>query len=229
MTTETAASHPHLAAVPDTPGAEAAPAPGQVRVNGVFDLPSASRVAGWAIDRADPEAAVTVEIYQEDRRLAKVTADRHRPDLERGGIGTGRYGFSVELDLPVEPGLEFTLTARAVAADGTSGPLRPTGVLAPGEDAMRRLVERLYLRVADLSARLDRLAAERGAPDLPREAADILARIELVQARLDLSAAASAAAAPAPPDGSWLGRAVWAALALGCVALALGLRSLLVG
>ena len=52
--------------------------------------------------------------------MATVHADRHRRDLERGGVGTGRYGFVCELDPPLQPGFEFTVSATARTADGAA-------------------------------------------------------------------------------------------------------------
>ena len=130
------------------------------RINGVVDIPRPGRVAGWAIDRADPGAAVVVTVLREGRVVAEVRADAHRPDLERGGIGTGRYGFAIDLDPPLDPGLEFTLTAVARAADGTSGELRPVGRARPTDDAGSRLAQRTF---AELRAPTRRLGPPRGA------------------------------------------------------------------
>ncbi|RBO55164.1 hypothetical protein DSD19_00540 [Rhodovulum sp. BSW8] len=203
----------------------------QPRVNGVYDLPAPGRIAGWAIDRADPSAAVAVEIYREGRLAAKTRADRHRPDLERGGIGTGRYGFSVELDPPVEPGLAFTLSVRAVTGDGTAGALRATGAALPSDDPDRRVLEVVFARVAALGTEIADLRGALARHDDPADLQDIaraLDRIELVQARLELAAAGTdGAAAPDPLAG--LRRMVVAALALGGTALALGLWSLFAG
>jgi hypothetical protein len=62
-----------------------ATADGGPRVYGVVDLIRHDRAAGWAIDRADPAAAVTVEVRREGRLVATARADRHRKDLESGG------------------------------------------------------------------------------------------------------------------------------------------------
>ncbi len=202
-------------------------APVDVRVNGVYDLPSPSHLAGWAIDRADPDAAVEVEVYREGILLQRTRADRYRPDLERGGIGTGRYGFSVNLDQPVAPEMAFALTVRAVTADGVSGALRATGKALPSNDPLRSLLERTRDQVAALTAQIGGLRrtveASRAPSDLTEMVA-VLERIEVVQARLDGVAATTEP--PADPSvGPGLRVAVGVALAMSALALVLGLWS----
>ncbi|HCQ63920.1 MAG TPA: hypothetical protein DIU07_01515 [Rhodobacteraceae bacterium] len=202
-------------------------APAAVRINGVYDLPSPSRIAGWAIDRADPDAAVEVEIYREGALLQRTRADRFRPDLERGGIGTGRYGFSVDLDPPVAPEMVFTLTVRAVTGDGTSGPLRPTGEATPNDDPLLRLLERTFDEMAVLKAdiaTLRRSVEAGGDPPEHKEIVAVLDRIEVVQARLDGAAAVTQTPAD-PAVGPGLRTAVGIALAMSALALVLGLWS----
>lgn len=194
------------------------------RVYGVFDLARPDRVAGWAIDRASASATVVVELWREGKRVATVSADRHRPDLEKGGIGTGRYGFAAEVSPPIEPGFEFTLTAVARAADGTTGALKRTAGRSGGVAPEQRVVERIFEEVtalgraappapAPVAAELDRLA-------------ELAGRIEMVQIRLE---AALAAASPPKPRADARGLRgilfVTATIALG--SLGLGLYSLL--
>ena len=83
------ASEPSAPATPASAVAEVGP-----RVYGVVDVVRPDRIAGWAIDRADSAAAVDVDIRREGRLVATVRADRPRRDLEKGGVGTGRYGFA---------------------------------------------------------------------------------------------------------------------------------------
>ena len=203
--------------------------PATARVNGVYDLPSPTRLSGWAIDRADPNAAVEVEIRRDGAPVLRTRADRYRPDLERGGIGTGRYGFSVDLDPPVAPEMTFSVSVRAVTGDGISGPLRATGKAAASEDPLRSLVERTFNQAAALRAEIGGLRrsveASREAPDLDEMAA-VLERIEVVQARLDGAAAVTEPPSD-PPVGPGLRLAVGGALAMSTLALVLGLWSVL--
>lgn len=190
-----------------------------VRINGVIDVPRPGRVSGWAIDRSDPEAVVTVQIAREGRPLGEVRADAYRADLERGGIGTGRYGFSFDLDTPLEPGFEFTVTATAVADDGTSGELRRIGRAKLAEDPARRLAERLFEEVFRL-----RMAIGSGMRTADAPFDDAMARIEVVQARIEAALATSE-----PPQRSSTGglvAAVGLSLLIGLASLGLGLWSL---
>ena len=184
------------------------------RLYGVFDLARPDRVAGWAIDRADAGASVEVEILREGRLVATVRADRHRPDLAKGGVGSGNYGFSVPLDPPVEPGFEFTLAAFARAADGARLPLRRG--TRPAPDPERRVLERVF----------EAVTAPREAPPLGPEVerlAALLARLETLQHRIE-SSLARAPEAPAP--GKDLRAILYATLAIALGALGAGLYSL---
>lgn len=205
-----------------------AEAEAETRINGVLDVPRRDRAAGWAIDRADAEAAVVVTILREGRVVAEVTADTYRGDLERGGIGTGRYGFSVPLEPPVEPGFEFTVTAVARTGDGTTGALRPIGTARPAEDPERRLAQRLLMEVAAVRGGLVALAGSRRDADGEGRLGHALDRIEIVQARLERTLADADPPAPAP-QGRGLAAAVTVALALGATSLAVGVWSMLAG
>ena len=107
-----------LAPEPLDPAAPVPVAPIGPRLHGVVDVIRPDRIAGWAIDRADSHAALEIDIRREGRVVATVRANRFRKDLERGSVGTGRYGFSCELTPPLEPGFEFTVTGMARTADG---------------------------------------------------------------------------------------------------------------
>src|SRR5437763_5128815 len=54
------------------------------------------RIAGWAQDEAQPDAALSLLILIDDALVARVLANRHRPDLAAAGIGDGRHGFRFE-------------------------------------------------------------------------------------------------------------------------------------
>lgn len=197
------------------------------RINGVIDVPRANRVAGWAIDRADPEAAVTVAIMREGRVVGEVRADTHRADLERGGIGTGQYGFAFELDPPLEPGFEFTVTAIARAEDGTTGEVRPVGRVRPTEDQDRRLAQRTFTELTQLRAAIRHLSA-RQSRDADVPALETIDRIEIVQARLE-QAIANIEPQQTRRGGNGMAFAVALALATGAGSLALGIWSMMVG
>ena len=211
---------------PETPPATGPD--GGPRLYGVMDVLRLDRVAGWAIDRTDAAAALEIEIRREGRPVATVRADRQRKDLERGGLGTGRYGFTCTLEPPLEPGFEFTVTAVARSADGALLDLKRPGAATQSPDRERRMLERLYEEVTAIANRL--AAPPPPAAPAPHEAAeaalaDAVRRIELIQLRVE--AALSAVAPPAPPEIKGLRAIAVTALALAAGSLALGLWSLL--
>ena len=205
-----------LASQPLEPAAAPVPDSGP-RVYGVIDVLRASRIAGWAIDRADRAAAVSIEIRREGAVVATVRAERHRRDLERGGVGTGRYGFVCELHPPLQPGFEFTVSATARTADGAASELRRAGAGA-GDDqasAERRLMERIFALVS----RVPTEAAER--QDKLEAAID---RLDLVQARIE--AALAAVEPPPAPAVAGLRAIAGLAVAIALVSLGIGLVSM---
>jgi len=52
-----------------------------------------SGVFGWVWDPRQPNTPVKVDIYDGNRRLARVTANVFRPDLVKVGRGNGKHGF----------------------------------------------------------------------------------------------------------------------------------------
>lgn len=203
-------------------GAAAASALPPGRLYGVIDVLRANRVAGWVIDRADEAAAVRVDILRDGRPVASVVADRQRPDLQKGGIGTGRYGFLVPLDPPVDDGFEFTVSAVAHTADGHSLTLRPVPGTVPEVSPDRRLLQRLVEGVAELRAAQDRAAPAPGEAAL----ATAVERIELVQARIEARLDALERP-PAPSPTARFGLLSLAAVAVGAASLVWGAMSLL--
>jgi len=203
----------------------------QNRINGVVDVPRPARVVGWAIDRADPAAHVTVDLYREGLFVESQPATVYRPDLEKGGIGTGRYGFAFDLAYAVPPGLGFTITAVARTVDGTKGALRRIGAAAPSEEADQRLQQETFQRLADISRDLDetrgQISGRAGTADAEK-VTTLLDRIEIAQARIETRLDAVESSQIAAPAGNWR-IAVGAALATGLILLGVGIGSLFVG
>lgn len=178
------------------------------RIYGVVDVLRLDRVAGWVIDRRDARAALDVEIRREGRTVAVVRADRPRRDLEKTGVGTGRYGFSCDLSPPLEPGFEFTVTATARTADGTASELRrPAGKANAEPD--RRVLERIY----------EAVAKPQPVPN-DEKLAEMMARLELAQARIEALLGTIEPASTEPQVGLRI---------IAGTALAVGLGSLLIG
>lgn len=189
------------------------------RINGVVDLPKPDRVSGWAIDRSDPDNSVTVEILKLGSVIAKTDARKFRADLQRSGLGTGNYGYSVELDEPVLPGMEFTISARARTADGESDTLRQIGHTTPADDPDRRLLQEILLKLSDdAEAREEQLHHQ-------RRMLELCERIELTQARIDTKVEKEAPRVERSVP-AWLALLVFIAMLCSIAGLAIGLASL---
>lgn len=159
------------------------------RIYGVVDLLRANRIAGWAVDRSDSAAAVSVEIWREGSRMAVVRADRLRPDLVKGGVGSGHYGFVADIDPPIEPGFEFTVIAKARGADGAAVVLGRNTSAGEKAGAERRLAERLFEEVLNVRADVAALTGRDSCAEEIGRLRVVLDQIEVVQARIDASAA----------------------------------------
>ena len=173
----------------------AAPVPAAAvgpRLYGVVDVVRPDRIAGWAIDRADSQAVLEIDVRREGRLVATVRADRFRKDLERGSVGTGRYGFACELAPPLEPGFEFTVSATARTADGVSCELKRVGPAAAA-DPERRLAERIFEAVTRSPIEPPPTDGDRVLEGLP----GAIAPLEVAQARIE--AMLDAMDPPAPP------------------------------
>src|SRR5204862_5643459 len=68
------------------------------------DVVSRREVAGWAQDDAQPDTPVSLLILDNDELVGRVLANRHRPDLEAAGIGSGRHAFRYEFTSPLSAG-----------------------------------------------------------------------------------------------------------------------------
>lgn len=198
------------------------------RLWGVVDVVRKSRIAGWAIDRANSAAGVEIDIRYEGRVIRTVTADRLRADLVKGGVGTGNYGFVADLDPPIDPDFAFSVTATARTADGTSAELKRVGGAGDAASPETRLVRRIFADVA---------ALRQAAPAMPDTSADAalratveklnrtVERIELAQVRLKAHLASVAPTTP-PPSVSGLRMMVLLAVAVSLASLGIGIASL---
>lgn len=194
------------------------------RLHGVIDVLRPDRMAGWVIDRSDPAAHATVEIRRDGQVVGRVTADRPRKDLESRGVGTGRYGFSMSFDPPLERGLEFTVTASAISHDGVEQPLQATARTAAAS-AEQKAMARLLAELAEVRTELAALRGEASARE--EEARRMAERMETVQLRIE--AALARTEEPPPPSTRWLWAVALGAGAIGFGSLGLGLLSLWTG
>ncbi|WP_424139939.1 tetratricopeptide repeat protein [Roseomonas chloroacetimidivorans] len=98
---------------------------------------------GWALDNRDPERRLTVEILAGDVILAEAHALHLRKDLQRLGLGDGRYGFNLQLPASLlrkaQPGQ--MLVARVRGSDDE--PPKQIGSLPlPSKELVKALVMR---------------------------------------------------------------------------------------
>lgn len=68
------------------------------KIKGFLDGIDGNYVYGWAWDPENPERRLKVVVYVDGEPVAEGIADEYREDLERAGIGDGRYGFRIKLD-----------------------------------------------------------------------------------------------------------------------------------
>jgi hypothetical protein len=62
-------------------------------LRGYVDRIGAEIISGWAQNVDHPEAPVCLDIYADDVWIGQALANRHRGDLERAGLGSGRHSF----------------------------------------------------------------------------------------------------------------------------------------
>ena len=74
-------------------------------LSGGIDLLDRHGVQGWVHESDDPENPVSLVIRIDGHTAARTLANLYRADLEKAGIGTGRYGFALKLESvsPYEP------------------------------------------------------------------------------------------------------------------------------
>jgi hypothetical protein len=74
-------------------------------IAGNVDLLSRTGASGWAADPSDPDKEVQVAALMSGKEIARVVANRPRPDLQKTGrFGRGQHGFS--LTFPLQPIIE---------------------------------------------------------------------------------------------------------------------------
>ena len=143
-------------------------------IRGRIDVATRQLLRGWAQDLLEPSRPISVLVTLGDDLLARVLADRHRPDLEAAGIGNGRYSFELALDprlLPLD-GCVLHLRREGDGADLPGSPLRippPTVFDNATQDGVAALLDtdcddaELQTRITFLAAQTERLLQERAA------------------------------------------------------------------
>jgi hypothetical protein len=95
---------------------------GEPEIDGRLDALDASCVVGWAADRSDLGARLSVDLLIDHKLVAKTVADLPRPDLAREGIGDGAHAFRFELPDWVLDGREHTISVLVPAFGMTVAP-----------------------------------------------------------------------------------------------------------
>lgn len=67
------------------------------RPDGRIEAVSDGLLIGWAVDLAEPDRRLSLDVFIDNKLVRKVVADEPRADLLAHGIGDGAYGFRVEL------------------------------------------------------------------------------------------------------------------------------------
>jgi hypothetical protein len=81
-------------------------------LEGHVDVADWRLIAGWAFNPAEPETPLWLECVIDDRPPVRFLANMLRGDLQREGVGTGRYGFHLSLPAPLDPTQPHQVTVR---------------------------------------------------------------------------------------------------------------------
>ncbi len=132
-----------------TPGAGLAPP--EARLEGHLDRLEQDRVFGWAWLPDYPDEAVELEVLDQNGLLARITADRLRPDLAAAGIGDGRHAFEMRFanGFTLTPDHEIHVRRAACATPLSHSPaVLPVTLPATPQAAIHQLPQRLITPLA---------------------------------------------------------------------------------
>lgn len=68
-------------------------------ISGYLNSPGNGIITGWIWDKQRPESSLSVKVFANNKLITIQTADLFRPDLVNLGIGTGYYGFRIDLKI----------------------------------------------------------------------------------------------------------------------------------
>ena len=66
-------------------------------IRGYLNYPGNGVITGWLRDESLPERQLDVSIFAGDQQIITLPADQFRKDLYELGMGTGNYGFRIDL------------------------------------------------------------------------------------------------------------------------------------
>ena len=99
------------------PLAQRAPVRAGFDYEGFHDTSDCAGISGWAWDRSRPNSPIAVDLYDGDRLLAKLSADRFRQDLLEGGKGNGSHGLTYAWPPSVRDGRPHTIRLKVSGTD----------------------------------------------------------------------------------------------------------------
>ncbi len=149
-------------------------------LEGYLDTADWRAITGWAYNPAEPDKPLWLECVIDDRKPVRFLANLLRPDLQRLGIGTGRYGFNLSMPSPLDPTRPHEITVRRESDERLL-------FSAP------RLLERAPLSSPDAQAWFEGLMAAQieaatGSGDLMPTATLLLTQVDrLLQANAELA------------------------------------------
>ncbi len=109
---------------------------------GTFEPIECQAIHGWAWDPKNPDETIKVEIFDGDRLITTVAADKFRKDLADLGFGNGKHSFQITPPKELLDGNSHTLHAKFA---GTNVDLRtsPQPLICTEDDASRTPQERI--------------------------------------------------------------------------------------
>ena len=99
-------------------------------MRGYIDGVDRDNVHGWVQDEEQPDTPVSLIVQVDNGPITRVLANSYREDLERNGVGDGRYSFSVQLSgiSPLTPHV-LRLARESDGADMPGSPIPIPAVL----------------------------------------------------------------------------------------------------
>ncbi|HTW72729.1 MAG TPA: Hint domain-containing protein, partial [Acetobacteraceae bacterium] len=100
-------------------------------LRGALDTATRQRISGWVQNPTAPETPVAVQIADNGMTIARLLANRFRPDLAEAGVGNGRHSFDVIIPGGLSPLARHVIQVRS-EADGADIPGSPVVIEAAG-------------------------------------------------------------------------------------------------
>jgi glycosyltransferase involved in cell wall biosynthesis len=152
-----------------------------ISLEGSLDSCGRNLISGWALDSAQPDRPVPLQILNQNTVIERVLANRYRKDLEQAGMGDGRYAFEVRIPGGLTPFERHVIHVQH-EEDGRELPGSPVTIEASDgfdealETAVAKAVEMLAVESDQdralwfLTAQTERLRQKRAALEGQREA-----------------------------------------------------------